>query len=72
MNDVISCSTQAIDEAKKRAVMQRVDYDTFRNMVLVAHLKPITAPSERQDGEQQSCGGGRGGGGGQSTLSHTL
>lgn len=34
---------KAIDEAKKRAVRQNVDYDTFKNMVLVAHLKPIQA-----------------------------
>ncbi len=42
---------QAIDEAKKRAVSQRVDYDTFKNMVLTAHLKPITAPNKRTDGK---------------------
>lgn len=42
---------QAVDEAKKRAVLQRVDYETFKNMVLVAHLKPIHAPNERQNGE---------------------
>jgi hypothetical protein len=27
---------QAIDSAKKRAVAQRVDYDTFKNMVIGA------------------------------------
>lgn len=32
---------KAVDAAKKRAVGQYVDYDTFKNMVLVAHLKPI-------------------------------
>ena len=32
---------QEVDSAKKRAVAQYVDYDTFKNMVLVAHLKPI-------------------------------
>lgn len=30
---------------------QRVDYDTFKNMVLTAHLKPITAPNKRSDGK---------------------
>ncbi|MEW5303826.1 MAG: hypothetical protein WDW36_006480 [Sanguina aurantia] len=34
---------KAIDEAKKRAVGQHVDYETFKNMVLVAHLKPLSA-----------------------------
>lgn len=32
---------KAVDSAKKRAVAQFVDYDSFKNMVLVAHLKPI-------------------------------
>ena len=32
---------QEVDSAKKRAVAQYVDYDTFKNMVSVAHLKPI-------------------------------
>uniref|UniRef100_A0A7S1X9I0 Dynein attachment factor N-terminal domain-containing protein n=1 Tax=Tetraselmis chuii TaxID=63592 RepID=A0A7S1X9I0_9CHLO len=32
------------DEAKKRAVSQHVDYDTFKNMVSVAHLRPLHAP----------------------------
>lgn len=32
---------QEVDAAKKRAVAQYVDYDTFKNMVSVAHLKPI-------------------------------
>ena len=36
---------QAIDAAKKRAVAQNVDYDTFKNMVHVAHLKPLQSPS---------------------------
>jgi len=35
-----------VDCAKKRAVAQRVDYDTFKNMVSVAHLKPLQAPDE--------------------------
>ena len=34
---------KAVDDAKKRAVAQYVDYDTFKNMVSVAHLKPIGA-----------------------------
>ncbi|GAQ83428.1 hypothetical protein KFL_001470250 [Klebsormidium nitens] len=32
---------KAIDSAKKRAVSQHVDYETFQAMVSVAHLKPI-------------------------------
>lgn len=36
---------KAVDSAKKRAVSQQVDYDTFKNMVLVAHLQPIQASS---------------------------
>ena len=32
---------KAIDSAKKRAVAQFVDYETFKNMVSVAHLKAI-------------------------------
>lgn len=32
-----------VDDAKKRAVAQYVDYETFKNMVSVAHLKPIGA-----------------------------
>ncbi len=34
---------QVVDEAKKRAVGQAVDYDTFKAMVSVAHLTPINA-----------------------------
>ena len=30
-----------VDSAKKRAVMQHMEYDGFRQMVLGAHLKPI-------------------------------
>ena len=30
-----------VDAAKKRAVGQLSDYDTFRNMVSVAHLRPL-------------------------------
>jgi hypothetical protein len=41
---------QAIDAAKKRAVAQNVDYDTFKAMVSVAHLKPLQAPSDRKQG----------------------
>eukprot|EP00775_Hariotina_reticulata_P008407 gene8407-8591_t len=40
----------AIDAAKKRAVAQQADYDTFKNLVSVAHLKPLTAPSGKQAG----------------------
>ncbi|KAF5833665.1 hypothetical protein DUNSADRAFT_9975 [Dunaliella salina] len=36
---------KVIDAAKKRAVSQNVDYETFKNMVSVAHLKPLQAPS---------------------------
>lgn len=43
---------KAIDSAKKRAVAQMVDYDTFKNMVLVAHLKPLTSKSEVEDNLQ--------------------
>ena len=34
-----------VDAAKKRAVGQLSDYDTFRNMVSVAHLRPLQAES---------------------------
>ena len=37
-----------------RAVSQNVDYDTFKNMVAVAHLKPIHAANTAQSG---GCGG---------------
>jgi hypothetical protein len=40
-----------VDEAKKRAVSQNVDYDTFKNMVAVAHLKPLHAPNSGRSGE---------------------
>nr|Q94EY1.1 RecName: Full=Coiled-coil domain-containing protein 103 homolog; AltName: Full=Protein PR46bp [Chlamydomonas reinhardtii]AAK70875.1 unknown [Chlamydomonas reinhardtii]ADF43150.1 PR46bp [Chlamydomonas reinhardtii] len=46
---------KAIDEAKKRAVAQRVDYDTFKNMVLTAHLKPITAPKQLNNDRPLPC-----------------
>lgn len=36
-----------VDDAKKRAVAQHVDYETFKNMVSVAHLKPIGAEGTR-------------------------
>jgi len=36
---------KVIDAAKKRAVSQNVDYETFKNMVSVAHLKPLQAPN---------------------------
>ncbi|KAL0037757.1 hypothetical protein WJX77_010955 [Trebouxia sp. C0004] len=39
---------QAVDAAKKRAVGQHVDYDTFKNMVAVAHLRPLQDPSSTQ------------------------
>ncbi len=39
------------DAAKKRAVAQRSDYDTFKNMVSVAHLRPIQAPDTHERGE---------------------
>lgn len=42
--------TQVVDEAKKRAVGQNVDYDTFKNMVSVAHLRPIGAANTRAQG----------------------
>ncbi len=45
------CAAQAIDAAKKRAVAQGVDYDTFKNMVSVAHLRPLQAPSLLPQGE---------------------
>jgi len=34
---------KAVDDAKKRAVAQHEDYETFKNMVSVAHLLPIQA-----------------------------
>lgn len=45
---------QAVDEAKKRAVAQHVDYETFKNMVLVAHLRPLHAPNHRQEGDRHA------------------
>jgi len=36
---------KVVDDAKKRAVAQHVDYETFKNMVSVAHLRPLHAPS---------------------------
>lgn len=33
-----SACTQAVDQAKKRAVGQHVDYDTFKNMVTLCIL----------------------------------
>ena len=33
--------SQVIDDAKHRAVKQHEDYETFKNMVSVAHLKPL-------------------------------
>ncbi len=41
---------KAVDDAKKRAVAQNVDYDTFKNMVSVAHLRPIQAASTSRTG----------------------
>lgn len=36
---------KVVDEAKKRAVGQASDYETFKNLVSVAHLRPIGDPS---------------------------
>jgi hypothetical protein len=36
---------KAVDEAKKRACAQASDYETFKNLVSVAHLRPIGEPS---------------------------
>lgn len=41
---------QAVDAAKKRAVAQNVDYETFKNMVSVAHLRPLQAPNNTRTG----------------------
>jgi Dynein attachment factor N-terminus len=38
----------AVDSAKKRAVGQLVDYDTFKNMVSVAHLRPLGDPKRSE------------------------
>ena len=38
-------SPQAVNEAKKRAVQQRVDFDTFQKMAAAAHLVPIQGGS---------------------------
>ena len=37
---------QAVDNAKKRAVAQRVDYDTFKNMVSTGNVRegPVPLP----------------------------
>lgn len=40
----------AVDSAKKRAVAQLVGYDAFKDMVSVAHLKPLGDPSTKQGG----------------------
>lgn len=40
----------AVDSAKKKAVSQFADYDTFKNMVSVAHLKPINQPGAKGNG----------------------
>jgi hypothetical protein len=37
-----------IDSAKKRAVVQGMDYDGFRQMVLGAHLKPIKSEEVKE------------------------
>ena len=37
---------RVVDDAKKRAVTQREDYETFKNLVSVAHLKPIGAAGD--------------------------
>ena len=42
---------QAINDAKFRAVAQHEDYDTFKNMVSVAHLKPLQAPKSKREPE---------------------
>ncbi|KAK9836303.1 hypothetical protein WJX81_003539 [Elliptochloris bilobata] len=51
---------EARDAAKKRAVAQHVDYEAFKNMVAVAHLRPLQAPAVRQSGTSRapawSCG----------------
>lgn len=39
---------KVVDEAKKRAVGQASDYETFKNLVSVAHLRPIGDPSCKQ------------------------
>jgi hypothetical protein len=44
---------QLIDAAKKRAVAQHSDYETFKNMVSVAHLRPLGDAGTRQ-GVQES------------------
>lgn len=48
----VCAAAQVVDEAKKRAVGQHVDYDTFKNMVSVAHLKPIGAPNTAGSGRR--------------------
>lgn len=48
--------TQVTDAAKKRAVAQNVDYETFKNMVSVAHLKPLQAPNTISHGACVSRG----------------
>ncbi|KAK9823139.1 hypothetical protein WJX72_000544 [[Myrmecia] bisecta] len=47
---------QATDLAKKRAVAQHVDYDTFKNMVAVAHLRPLQAPQLQPTGPTRCPG----------------
>lgn len=45
-NDINEASKHSnIDSAKKRAVMQHMDYDNFRQMVLGAHLFPLKSGS---------------------------
>jgi hypothetical protein len=37
-----------VDEAKKRAVGQAADYETFKNLVSVAHLRAFGDPAMKQ------------------------
>ena len=41
-------TTQAVDATKRRAMSQRVDYDTFAKLVSVAHLQPVNGTGAQQ------------------------
>lgn len=45
---------KAVNEAKKRAVQQRVDFDTFQKMVAAAHLVPIQSGSNARAQAEQA------------------
>ena len=51
----LGTKTQAIDAAKKRALAQRVDYDTFKNMVRATPAAAAAAAARRRRRRQQEA-----------------